>query len=122
MTMSPLRPGENLPDVVMPNVQPHELLAGQRALVTGANSGIGKAVAIALGQAGADVVVNYVVGDKEAKEVVDAIAQHGASAYAHQADVSREDQVLEMFARMKKEFGTIDILVNNAGLQRDAPL
>lgn len=46
----------------------------------------------------------------------------GASAYAHQADVSREDQVLEMFARMKKEFGTIDILVNNAGLQRDAPL
>ena len=77
MTMSPLRPGENLPDVVMPNVQPHELLAGQRALVTGANSGIGKAVAIALGQAGADVVVNYVIGEKEANEVVDAIAQHG---------------------------------------------
>ena len=122
MTMSPLRPEENLPDVVMPNVQPHELLAGQKALVTGANSGIGKAVAIALGQAGADVVVNYVIGEKEAKEVVDTITQHGTSAYAHQADVSREDQVLEMFARMKKEFGTIDILVNNAGLQRDAPL
>ena len=120
--MSPLRAEENLPDVVMPSVETHKLLAGQKALVTGANSGIGKAVAIALGQAGADVLVNYVVGDEKANEVVDAIGRHGSLALAHQADVSREEEVLAMFARMKKEFGTIDILVNNAGLQRDAPL
>ena len=62
----------------------HRLLAGQKALVTGANSGIGKGVAIALGQAGADVVVNYVEGDEAANAVVDEIKKSGARAYAHQ--------------------------------------
>lgn len=103
-----------------PPVAIHRLLTGQKALVTGANSGIGKGVAIALGQAGADVVVNYVAGEAEANAVVDEIKQAGVKAYAHQADVSSEDQVTAMFARMMQEFGTIDILVNNAGLQRDA--
>jgi glucose 1-dehydrogenase len=98
----------------------HRLLAGQKALVTGANSGIGKGVAIALGQAGADVVVNYVDDDEAANAVVDEIKKSGAKAYAHQADVSSEDQVVKMFARMMQEFGTIDILVSNAGLQRDS--
>jgi glucose 1-dehydrogenase len=96
------------------------VLAGQKALVTGANSGIGRAVAIALGQAGADVVVNYVVADATAEQVVAEINESGSDAYAYKADVSQEDQVQSMFRRMREEFGTIDILVNNAGLQRDA--
>jgi glucose 1-dehydrogenase len=97
------------------------LLKGQKALVTGANSGIGRAVAMALGQSGADVVVNYVDGDAAAQEVVDAIVASGSRAIAVKADVSDEAQVQAMFQRMYREFGTIDILVNNAGLQRDAP-
>ncbi|MFF9819344.1 SDR family oxidoreductase [Streptomyces sp. NPDC014006] len=97
-----------------------QLLRGQKALVTGANSGIGLATAIALGRAGADVVVNYVVGADEADEVVKQIEGFGVRAYAHQADVSDEDQVVAMVARMVEEFGTIDIMVANAGLQRDA--
>jgi glucose 1-dehydrogenase len=97
-----------------------KVLTGQKALVTGANSGLGRAAAIALGQAGADVVVNWVAGEEAAEQVVDTITQAGARAYAHRADVSREDQVVAMFSRMREEFGTVDILVNNAGLQRDA--
>jgi glucose 1-dehydrogenase len=97
----------------------HKVLGGQKALVTGANSGIGKAVAIALGQAGADVVVNYVEGDDAAAAVAEEIGKSGVRAYAHRADVSSEDEVAAMFARMMREFGTIDILVSNAGLQRD---
>jgi glucose 1-dehydrogenase len=89
-------------------------------LVTGASTGIGRATALALGQAGADVVVNYVTGDDRAEAVVDEIHRAGGKAYAHKADVSQEDQVQEMFRRMVQELGTIDILVNNAGLQRDA--
>jgi glucose 1-dehydrogenase len=96
-------------------------LAGQKALVTGASSGIGRAVAIALGQAGADVVVNYVTGEGRAQEVVRAIEQHGVKAYAHLTDVSNETQVQDMVSTMVQRLGTIDILVNNAGLQRDAP-
>jgi glucose 1-dehydrogenase len=111
---------EDLPPVVMPSCEVRKTLAGQKALVTGANSGIGKGVALALGKAGADVVVNYVTDPEQAEEVVAEIRHEGANAYAHQADVSREDQVEAMFARMIAELGTIDILVNNAGLQRDA--
>jgi glucose 1-dehydrogenase len=95
-------------------------LVGQKALVTGANSGIGRATAIALGQAGADVVVNYVVGDEAAAAVVKEIEQAGVRAYAYKADVSREDVVEAMFADMVAKFGTVDILVANAGLQRDS--
>ena len=103
-----------------PPVAVHKLLSGQKALVTGANSGIGKGVAIALGEAGADVVVNYVADDAAAAAVVEEIRKSGSKAYAHQADVASEDQVAAMFARMKQEFGTTDILVSNAGLQRDS--
>ena len=95
-------------------------LQGQKALVTGANSGIGEACALALGAAGADVVVNYVSRPEEADRVVEIIEHNGSNAMAIQADVSREDQVETMFAQMRKAFGTIDILVNNAGLQSDA--
>jgi glucose 1-dehydrogenase len=96
------------------------VLAGQKALVTGASSGIGRAIALALGAAGADVVVNYVTAADPAEEVAAAIRAGGAAAYTARADVSREDEVLAMFAAMIERFGTIDILINNAGLQRDA--
>jgi glucose 1-dehydrogenase len=101
-------------------VIPAQLLKGQKALVTGANSGIGKATAIGLGRAGADVVVNYVAGREEAEQVVEEIAGFGVRAMAYEADVSQEDQVTAMIEQMVREFGTIDILVANAGLQRDA--
>ncbi|MCB9960140.1 MAG: SDR family oxidoreductase [Rhodospirillaceae bacterium] len=96
------------------------LLEGQQALVTGANSGIGKAVAVALGEAGADVVVNYVAGPEAAEAVAEEIRSHGVQAMAVQADVSREEDVEAMYEHIFATFGTIDILVANAGLQRDA--
>ncbi|PWB62807.1 MAG: sugar dehydrogenase [Deltaproteobacteria bacterium] len=95
-------------------------LKGQPALVTGANSGIGCAVAKALAAAGAPVVVNYVVDPAAADRVVDEIRSSGGQAMAIQADVGREDQVQSMYRKMFEAYGTIHILVNNAGLQRDA--
>lgn len=92
-------------------------LSGQTALVTGANSGIGEGVAISLGEAGANVIVNYVVNPDAANAVVDQIKTGGGTAVAIQADVSKEDQVISMFQQAVQQFGTIDILVNNAGLQ-----
>jgi glucose 1-dehydrogenase len=112
----------DLPEPVMPYCRVPKILHGQKALVTGANSGIGKAVAIALGEAGADVVVNYVSDNPSPKEVMQVISGQGVQALAIRADISQETQVQAMFAKMLAEFGTIDILVNNAGLQRDAPL
>lgn len=98
-----------------------KLLSGQKALVTGANSGIGRGVALGLAQAGADVVINYVANDAAANAVADECRALGVQAYAHLADVSSETQVGSMFEAMMARFGTIDILVANAGLQRDAP-
>jgi len=98
----------------------HRVLVGQKAVVTGANSGIGRGVAVALGQAGADVVVNYVDGDDAADAVVAEIEEAGARAFKFKADVSKEDDVAAMFAQAVKQFGTVDILIANAGLQRDA--
>ena len=97
-------------------------LAGQRALVTGASSGIGRAVAIALGAAGADVAVNFSSSAGKAGEVVSEIAQNGVRAVALQADVADEAQVHDLFVRAIAAFSTIDILVANAGLQQDAPI
>jgi glucose 1-dehydrogenase len=96
-------------------------LEGQRALVTGANSGIGEAIARGMAEAGAAVVVNHVSGDDRAQRVVDEIREKGGRAVAIRADVSKEDEVQAMFRRAVAELGTIDILVNNAGLQDDAP-
>lgn len=95
-----------------PDVKIHPLLTGQKALVTGANSGIGRGVASALARAGADVMVNYVVGEESAQVVVNEIRSYGVKAIAHQADVSSEEQVAGMFRHMIRELGTIDILVN----------
>ena len=105
-----------LPQPSMPVV-----LSGQTALVTGANSGIGRAVALALGQAGADVAVNYVVDPEAAEAVAAEIRQGGRRAIAIKADVSREEEVEALFAQAVREFGTLHIAVCNAGLQRDAP-
>ena len=96
-------------------------LRGQKALVTGANSGIGQAIAISLAQSGADVVVNYFAGDEEAQAVVNTCKSYGVNSYCHKADVSKEDEVIAMFQKMYKDFGTVDIMVSNAGIQRDAP-
>ncbi len=95
-------------------------LKDQAALVTGANSGIGEAIAIGLGEAGANVVVNYVVDPEAAEKIAEKIRAFGSKAIIAQADVSNESEVKTMFQKMFSEFGTIDILVNNAGLQRDA--
>ncbi|MBA3543202.1 MAG: SDR family oxidoreductase [Chthoniobacterales bacterium] len=96
------------------------LLRKQTALVTGGSSGIGEGCALALGAAGAAVVVNYHSDADEAERVVEAIRQAGSEAIAIKADVSREEDVQKMFAEAIKQFGTLDILVNNAGLQQDA--
>jgi len=111
----------NLPEPVIPALQALTLLKGQSALVTGANSGIGRAIAIALGRAGADVIVNYVTNPDDAEAVAEEIRGGGRRAMIAQADVSDEAQVQAMFASAVREFGTVDILVSNAGMERNAP-
>lgn len=105
----------------VPNPSLPVVLNGQAALVTGANSGIGRAIALALGSAGADVVVNYVTDPDAAEAVVAEIVRSGRRAIAVKADVSQESEVEALFDRAMEEFGTLHITVCNAGLQRDAP-
>jgi glucose 1-dehydrogenase len=97
-------------------------LNGLTAIVTGASSGIGKAIALALGRAGADVVVNYRSGPEGAEATVAEVLQGGSRAIAHRADVADEAAVEALFQRAVDHFGTVDIVVNNAGLQKDAAL
>ena len=104
----------------LPKAPYHQVLVGQPALVTGANSGIGRAVALGLARAGADVVVNYVTEPETAEEVVREIEAMGRKAIALKADVSKEDEVERMFADAIGQFGTLHIVVSNAGLQRDS--
>lgn len=111
----------NLPNVVMPNCITPKLLTGQKALVTGANSGIGKGIAMELAKAGADVVVNYVADPDSAHELVQILKKYGVNSFAYKADVSNEEEVIAMYQNIFSEFGTIDILINNAGLQKDSP-
>ena len=105
----------------LPRFEYYPMLKRQRALVTGAGSGIGKAIALAMGRCGAAVAVNYRKKAEEAEKVADEIRGHGSEAITVEADVSKEDDVVRMFAEVKDAFGTLDILVNNAGLQRDVP-
>jgi len=97
-------------------------LEGQPALVTGANSGIGRAVALGLAASGADVIVNYIVDPVAAEEVAHTIETAGRRAMAIKADVSNEYDIKSMFARAVAYYGTLHIVVPNAGLQRDAPI
>lgn len=108
------------PDSTAPKLVVPALLKGQKAIVTGANSGIGRGVALALAEAGADVVVNYVDDDDAAQAVVEQLRGFGVKAMKIKADVSHEDQVATMFKQTCDAFGTVDILVANAGLQRDS--
>lgn len=118
--MAPLTYTDELPEVVMPSCPIVKALKGQKALVTGASSGIGKGIAIAMGRAGADVILNYIGDDGPVREAIRDIEYCGGRGIAVKADISREEEVQVMFRRMFDEFGTIDILVNNAGLQKDA--
>ena len=97
-------------------------LAGQIALVTGASRGIGRAIALQLAEAGAEVVVNYASSAEAAEQVVSAITAAGGSAYALKADVSQEDQVEQLMAAVLEKSGRIDVLINNAGITRDGLL
>jgi len=97
-------------------------LKGQSALVTGANSGIGRAVAIELAKEGAQVVINYINNEVATNEIIEEIKSFGGIAIGIKANVSKEDEVQAMFQKMFTAFGTIDILVNNAGVQKDSPI
>lgn len=95
------------------------MLEGKVALVTGASRGIGRAIAIGLAEAGADVAVNYAGNEAAAAEVVERIAALGRTAIAIKADVADGGQVEEMVKQVLDRCGRIDILVNNAGITRD---
>ncbi|KGG27331.1 MULTISPECIES: 3-oxoacyl-[acyl-carrier-protein] reductase [unclassified Prochlorococcus] len=97
-------------------------LTGQTALITGASRGIGRAVALALAEAGAEVVVNYSSSADAAEEVVKAITSNGGSAYAIKANVAEEDAVDQLIKTVLERSSSLDILINNAGITRDGLL
>jgi glucose 1-dehydrogenase len=97
-------------------------LKGQTALVTGGSSGIGKAICIAMAQAGARVVINYHSGEEAARETKKEVEAAGVEAITVKADVGKEAEVKKMFKTAIDAFGSLDILVNNAGIQKDAAL
>lgn len=94
-------------------------LSGQTALVTGGGRGIGRAVALALAEAGAEVVVNYSSSATAADEVVQSIQAKGGTAYALQANVAIEADVDRLIKTVLERSGRLDVLVNNAGITRD---
>jgi 3-oxoacyl-[acyl-carrier protein] reductase len=97
-------------------------LSGQTAVVTGASRGIGRAIALELAAAGAEVIVNYASSAEAAAEVVEAIAAAGGQAWSHRADVAREEEVETMVKTVLERCGRLDVLVNNAGITRDGLL
>lgn len=103
--------------------KPNKRLQGQTAIVTGANSGIGAAIAKGLGMDGANVVINYISNPEAAEELAHAICEDKicGQAITFKADVSKEDQVQAMFKAAIDTFGTVDICVPNAGIQIDYP-
>lgn len=94
-------------------------LTGRVALVTGGSRGIGRAICVALADAGAAVAVNYQGSEKAAREVAREIAESGGAAEIFQADVSEREAVQRMKKEILPRFGQVDILVNNAGITRD---
>ncbi len=97
-------------------------LSSKVALITGGSRGIGRACALALAEAGADVAVNYLKEEDSAREVCDRVNQSGHRCITIQADVSRSAEVARMVARVEEDLGKIDIVVNNAGISRRLPL
>jgi glucose 1-dehydrogenase len=95
-------------------------LTGKTALVTGADSGIGRAIATTFGREGADVAVHYHEDERGAEQTADAIRSHGARAEVLRADLSDPRQAPRLFADAVARLGRIDILVNNAGKGADA--
>ena len=104
--------------------KPNKRLENQTCIVTGSSSGIGKAVAKALGTEGANIVVNYHSDKEEAEEVADWIINNSTcgDAIVLKCDVSKEEDVLAMFDKTISHFGTVDVCVANAGIQMDHPL
>jgi NAD(P)-dependent dehydrogenase (short-subunit alcohol dehydrogenase family) len=96
----------------------HDRLAGKKAVITGADSGIGRAVAIAFAREGADVLISYLNEDEDARETARWVEEAGRQAVLVPGDLSRGDTVTEVVDRAVSEFGRIDILVNNAAYQR----
>jgi 3-oxoacyl-(acyl-carrier-protein) reductase len=94
-------------------------LTGRTALITGASRGIGRAIAVALAQEGADVAINYVSSETAAKEVADQIMKLGRRAMLAQADVGDYPDTFRMAQEVLREFGHLDVLINNAGINSD---
>ena len=102
------------PEAAIPHV-----LKGKKALVTGGSRGIGRGIALALAEAGADVSINYQHSSEAAQSVCTLAREMGVAAMAYQADISHDDQAEGMMKKIAQDFGRIDILVNNAGITRD---
>ncbi|PFG12103.1 glucose 1-dehydrogenase [Bacillus sp. es.036] len=96
-------------------------LHGKVAIVTGAASGLGKAIAIRFGKEGMKVVVNYLSKEEEATKVVEEIKSSGGEAIAVQADVSKEADVERLITAAHKSYGTLNVMMNNAGIQKEIP-
>jgi 3-oxoacyl-[acyl-carrier protein] reductase len=94
-------------------------LEGRTALVTGGSRGIGRAVALALAEEGADIAVNYVSNEGAARDVVERVKKLGRRAILAQADVGDYPDVFRMAQDVLREFNHLDILVNNAGINSD---
>ncbi|WP_435165049.1 SDR family oxidoreductase [Paenibacillus glycanilyticus] len=97
-------------------------LQGKVAIVTGASRGIGRQIAIQLGEAGAKVVVNYSSNEEKANEVVQLIEQAGGQAAAIRGNIGKVSDVEGLFSEALERFGRVDILVNNAGIMDLAPI
>ena len=93
-------------------------MKGKTALITGASRGIGKQVALALAEAGADVAVNYLTHEAEAQRVCSEIKELGLQSMSIRADVSKSSDVARMVEGVRHNLGEIQILVNNAGIAR----
>lgn len=94
-------------------------LTGKCALVTGASRGIGRAIAVALAKAGADVAINYAGNEAAAKQTEEICAAYGVNTLVFKADVANAEECKAMIDCVKEHFGKIDILVNNAGITKD---